>query len=238
MKKNKLEYKNFEIKSENINYNEEKKELEIKAYASIFDVEDELGLSWNPEIDRWVEAKDIIHKGAFKKSIEERKARIKFCKNHDMDDPVGTPLDLYEDETGLFTESKFSAAEQKLQTKVREGIFNEMSIGYVVTKVSFEKKDDGTLIRHIWEVKLYEYSIVTLGRQDMAKVTELKSAQFVEDIITSLIKEEKNEEKRYKLMQIKSLIDGEPRESLIQKEPIKQESKSIFANIEFVTQNN
>ena len=92
-----------------------------------------------------------------------------------------------------------------------------MSIGYVVTKVSFEKKDDGTLIRHIWEVKLYEYSIVTLGRQDMAKVTELKSAQFVEDIITSLIKEEKNEEKRYKLMQIKSLIDGEPRESLIQK---------------------
>lgn len=155
-----------------------------------------------------------------------------------MDDPVGTPIDLYEDETGLFTESKFSAAEQNLQTKVREGIFNEMSIGYVVTKVSFEKKDNGTLIRHIWEVKLYEYSIVTLGRQDMAKVTELKSAQFVGEIIKSLIKEEKNEEKRYKLMQIKSLIDGEPSESLIQQEPTKQESKSIFANIEFVTQNN
>ena len=86
-----------------------------------FDVEDELGLSWNPEIDRWVEAKDIIHKGAFKKSIEERKARIKFCKNHDMDDPVGTPLDLYEDETGLFTESKFSAAEQKIADKGKGG---------------------------------------------------------------------------------------------------------------------
>ena len=36
MKNNKLEYKSFEIKSENLNYNEEKKELEIKAYASIF----------------------------------------------------------------------------------------------------------------------------------------------------------------------------------------------------------
>ena len=238
MKNNKLEYKSFEIKSENLNYNEEKRELEIKAYASIFDVEDELGLSWHPELKDWVYARDIVHKGAFNKSISERKSRIKFCKNHNLSDPVGMPIDIYEDEVGLYTESKFSAAEKDLQTKVREGIFNEMSIGYVVTKVTFEQKNDGTYIRHIWEVKLYEYSIVTLGRNENAKVTELKSAQEVDEIIESLIKEEKNEEKRYKLMQIRSLIEGEPIESLIQQEPTKRESKSIFANIEFVTQNN
>jgi len=231
--KNRIEYKNFEVKSDNLNYNEITNELEIKAHAAIFDIEDALGLSYNPDIDRWVEAKDVIHKGAFTKTIEERKSRIKFCKNHNLSDPVGMPIDLYEDEIGLFTESKFSAAEKDLQTKVREGIFNEMSIGYVVTKVSFEKKEDGTLIRHIWEIKLYEYSIVTLGRHEGAKITEMKSEQQLSEMIDSLILNEKNEEKRYKLLQLKSLIEGEPEEPLIPKEPKKEEVKSLFSNFEF-----
>lgn len=230
--KQRIEHKNFEIKLDNLNYNDSTNELEIKAYAAIFDVEDALGLSYNPEIDRWVEAKDVIHKGAFTKTIIESKQRIKFCKNHDLSDPVGIPIDIIEDEVGLFTESKFSAAEKDLQTKVREGIFNEMSIGYVVTKVSFEKKDDGTLIRHIWEVKLYEYSIVTLARHKGAKITEMKSEQLISEIVDKLISEEKNEEKRYKLLQLKSLIEGEPEEPLIPKEPIKEEVKSVFSVFE------
>lgn len=214
----KLEYKSIEIKADNLNYNEQSNELEIKAHAAIFDVEDALGLSYNPEIDTWVEAKDIIHKGAFNKSIEERKSRIKFCKNHNLDNPVGMPIDIKEDEIGLYTESKFSAAEKDLQTKVKEGIFNEMSIGFVATKVSFEKKDDGSLIRHIWEVKLYEYSIVTLARNENAKITEMK---YEIEMIDGMIKEEKNEEKKYKLLQLKSLIEGEPVKPLIQQEPKK-----------------
>lgn len=223
----KLEYKSFEVKAENLKYNENTNELEIKAHAAIFDIEDSLGLSYNPETDRWIEAKDVIHKGAFTKTIEERKSRIKFCKNHNLSDPVGIPIDLYEDEVGLFTESKFSAAEKDLQTKVREGIFNEMSIGYVVTKVSFEKKEDGTMLRHIWEMKLYEYSIVTLGRHEGAKVTEMKSEQQMSDMVNLLIKNEKNEEKKFQLLQLQSLINGEPIESLIQKEPIKEEKKGL-----------
>lgn len=230
--KQRIEHKNFEIKSDNLNYNDSTNELEIKAHAAIFDVEDALGLSYNPEIDRWVEAKDIIHKGAFTKTIEERKSRIKFCKNHELSDPVGVTLDIKEDEVGLFTESKFSAAEKDLQTKVREGIFNEMSIGYVATKVSFEKKEDGTLIRHIWEVKLYEYSIVTLARHEGAKISEMKSEQLISETIDKIISEEKNEEKRYKLLQLKSLIEGEPEEPLILKEPIKEEVKSVFSVFE------
>lgn len=232
--KQKIEYKNFEIKADNLNYNEAENELEIKAYAAIFDTEDALGLSWNPDVREWVNAKDIVHKGAFNKSITERKSRIKFCKNHNLDNPVGVPIDIYEDEIGLHTESKFSAAEKDLQIKVREGIFNEMSIGYVVTKWSFEKKDDGTFIRHIWEVKLYEYSIVTLGRNEDAKVTELKSIENANELLEKLIETENNQEKKFKLLQIKSLIDGEPEEPLIQKEPITTEKvKSIFDGFVF-----
>jgi HK97 family phage prohead protease len=215
----KIEYKSFEIKA--LVDVADSTELGIEGYAAIFNTEDTLNPSFYPEEKRFVLAKDIIYQGAFTKTLSDRAGRIKFCKNHNIDNPIGVPVEIKEDETGLFTRSVFSAAERDLQTKVREGIFSEMSIGYYVTKYKFELKADNTYVRHIYEIKLIEYSIVTFGRHEGAVVTELKELINVHDVLETLIDDERNEEKKYKLMQLKSLIDGEPNVSLIHQEPKK-----------------
>ena len=228
----KLEYKSFEIKA--LNHNENTNELTIDGYAAIFNKEDSLNPSWHPEQKKWVMAKDIIHPGAFEKTISERKNRIKFCRNHNIENPVGKPIEIKEDETGLFTSSRVSDAEDDLKTKIREEIFTEMSIGYYVVKCEFKMMDDGTYIRDIWEMQLIEYSIVTIGRHEDAKLTELKNIISADEIIKSLLSNEKNEEKKFQLLQLQSLIDGEPIESLIQKEPIEEKKGLNLSKYKFI----
>ena len=41
-------------------------------------------------------AKDIIHRSDFEKTISERKNRIKFCRNHNIENPVGKPIEIKE----------------------------------------------------------------------------------------------------------------------------------------------
>lgn len=221
----KLETKSFEIKS--LGYDESTNELIVDGYAAIFNKEDELNPSWHPELKKFVLAKDIIHKGAFAKTLLERKNRIKFCRNHNLENPIGKPIEIKEDEIGLFTSSRVSDAEDDLKTKIREEIFTEMSIGYYVTKCEMKLMQDSTYIREIYEMQLVEYSVVTLGRHEDAKLTELKADSDAIKIIESLILKEKNEEKKFQLLQLQSLIDGEPIISLIQEKPIKEEKKSL-----------
>lgn len=230
----KLEYKSFEIKA--LTNDENTNELIVDGYPAIFDKEDALNPSWHPELKKFVLAKDIIHKGAFEKTISERKNRIKFCKNHKLENPVGKPIEIKEDEIGLFTSSRVSDAEDDLKTKIREEIFTEMSIGYYVMKCELKMVEDGTYIRDIWEIQLIEYSIVTEGRHEDAKITELKNLANAEEIIKSLLLNEKNEEKKFQLLQLQSLIDGEPIESLIHEEP-KEEKKGLgLSKFTFINQ--
>lgn len=220
----KIEYKSFEIKG--VNYDEKTNELIVDGYPAIFNVEDSLNPSWHPELKRMVLAKDIIHPGAFEKTIMERKNRIKFCLNHNLNNPIGKPIEIKEDENGLYTSSRVSDAEEGLKTKIREKIYDEMSIGFYVMKCELKEQQDGTYIRDIWEAQVVEYSIVTLGRNENAKVTELKGIISAEEILDNLLLNEKNEEKRYQLLQLQSLIEGEPAEPLILKKPI-EETKSF-----------
>ena len=214
----KQENKLFEIKS--IDYNVENEELIIKGYASIFGNEDSLQITWNPELGDYVKATDIVEKGAFKKTLSERKNRIAFCVNHELEEPVGKILVLKEDQTGLYFESRISDAENELKTKIREEIYSEMSFGFQVMKATFEKKKDGTYIRRITEIKLFEISIVTIARNEKARITEFKSEEY-NNIIDSLLLNEEDKEKKDKLMQLKSLFIHEPNDSLDNKEPIK-----------------
>lgn len=224
-KTHKIEYKSFEIKA--VGYDEKTNELFVSGHAAIFNVEDSLNPSWNPELKTWVMAKDVIHNGAFDKTISERKNRIKFCRNHNLENPVGKPIEIKEDEIGLFTHSRVSDAEDDLKIKIREEIFTEMSIGYIVTKCEFKQLQDATFIRDIYEMQLIEYSIVTLARHEDAKITELKGLIDAEMLIDSLITNEKNEEKKFQLLQLKSLIDGEPVSPLIHREPMNEEKKGL-----------
>jgi HK97 family phage prohead protease len=104
---------------------------------------------------------DIVVKGAFAKSLRERKNQIFFLNQHNWDQPHGKFNVLEEDAKGLYfesmplTDTSYSSDLLKLYDA---GIINEHSIGY--STVKSEPEGD---IRLLKELKLYEGSNVTLG---------------------------------------------------------------------------
>ena len=130
----------------------EVKDLDLKkrvvtGYLSAFGNKDHVG--------------DIIIKGAFTKSLAERKDKIFFLNQHNWDQPHGKFNMLQEDAKGLYFESMplidttYSSDLLKLYDA---GIINEHSIGYQTMKD--DVVGDARVLK---ELKLYEGSNVTLG---------------------------------------------------------------------------
>ena len=128
--KDTLQFKNFEI-------HETKKEddgrLTITGYGAYFNNIDSYG--------------DIIERGAFTKTLAERKGRIAFCYQHDIWNPIGKIEEIYEDEKGLKITVKISAAEEDIQTKVKEGILKDRSVSINIAMPSMERFSRSGFIR-------------------------------------------------------------------------------------------
>ena len=150
-----------------------------------------------------------------------------------MDDPRGKIIELMEDDYGLKFSVRISDSEDKLKTKIDEKIFEEFSIGFQTINSVWTKQDDGTYLRELTEVKLWEISIVTIARDKNARITDVKSLEFADNLFESLIKSEKSEEKKFKLLQLKSLFDGEPIESLERQKPNAQVKTLDFNKFKF-----
>lgn len=151
------EYKavSFELESA------DEKTGEFSGYASVFGNVDDGG--------------DIVEKGAFAKTIAEDFARIKILSQHDQCElPIGKPLELREDDKGLFIRGKISDTQKgrDIQTLLKDGVLNELSIGYDAVDYSV---DESTGIRHLKQIKLWEVSIVTWAMNDQATIDDVKS---------------------------------------------------------------
>lgn len=117
---------------------------------------------------------DVIEPGAFTKALAEGWERVKILALHnDCWLPIGKPLELREDENGLFLKAKISNTSLGKDVKVLlgDGVLNELSIGY--DPIVFEYDEDR--IRHLKEVKLWEISVVTWAMNPEATVTDYKS---------------------------------------------------------------
>lgn len=133
---------------------------EFSGYAAVFGNEDDGG--------------DIIEKGAFTKTLAEDFSRIKILVLHNNCWlPVGKPIELREDEKGLFIRGKISDTQQgrDVLTLMRDGVLTELSIGYDTIVADLDA--DG--IRHLKEVKLWEVSVVTWAMNEQATIEEVKS---------------------------------------------------------------
>jgi len=123
---------------------------------------------------------DIILKGAYKKSIAERKDQIFFLNQHDWKQPHGKFNVLAEDEKGLYFESEplidtsYSSDALKLY---EAGIVKEHSVGFVTVKSDYDKKSEANIIK---EIKLYEGSNVTLGANSNTPFTGFKNLTIEE----------------------------------------------------------
>jgi HK97 family phage prohead protease len=114
---------------------------------------------------------DIIERGAFDKTIQEGRDRIKTFYNHMT--PIGKPSAMREDDKGLYTESVVSrtAKGDEILELVRDGVITEMSIGYQTIK--YDNDDKG--FRHLKELKLYEFGPVDFAANEKAVISGVKS---------------------------------------------------------------
>ena len=121
---------------------------------------------------------DVIHPGAFSKTLAERGNRVVFLWQHDTAEPLGKLLELREDARGLFFKAVISdtARGRDALALLRDGAISGMSIGYDAIQggVDFSKTADGVTIRNLRELRLWEISLVSLPMNEAAGVTALK----------------------------------------------------------------
>jgi len=144
---------------------------EIHGYASVFGNRDTYG--------------DIVQKGAFARTINNDRGRIKVLWQHDYSNPIGIPLEMTEDEHGLHVKARIAdtAAGRDALALMRAGVVNELSIGYDAVR---EEYDNETNTRHLKEVRLWEFSPVTWAANELAKITSVKQASDLDLILDRL----------------------------------------------------
>lgn len=155
---------------------------------------------------------DVIQKGAFAKTLVDRKGRIAFAYQHDLRQPIGKILDAKETDGGLWLEVMISASEKGIQTKVKEGILNEMSIGYVTINSRNETRGE-VEVKILTEVKLYEVSLVTVAANPLAVVETMKSEEkqdYLKDQFDRVILLSNDRALKHELRILKALCTPEP----------------------------
>lgn len=119
----------------------------------------------------------IIHPGAFTKTLQENASRVKILWQHNPDWPIGKPVLLEETPQGLHVRGQISqtAIGRDAMTLIRDGVVDELSIGFDPIKFDFEEVN-GEEVRNIRELKLWEFSPVTFAADPMARITEANRA--------------------------------------------------------------
>lgn len=158
----------------------------ISAYVSIFGNVDSGG--------------DITMPGAFTKTIKERgpsadRPRIKHLWMHDIYQIIGVPQEITEDSKGLLVRSKFGTddfSQDKFKQHV-DGLVTEFSYGYDVIKDNVKSDPQHGEVRELTELKLWEYSSVTWGMNELTHIVEAKGTgddalSIINDRMNKLVK--------------------------------------------------
>lgn len=122
---------------------------------------------------------DIIRAGAYKKSIEENRSRIKHMKNHDHTQVVGVLKEIGEDHKGAFAVSQLAKTTLGRDTLIEyeAGIISEHSHGFQIMQDEFDQTVGANIIK---EIRLWEVSSLThWGANQNTPTIDVKSAKDV-----------------------------------------------------------
>lgn len=136
----------------------------FSGYAAVFGNRDSYG--------------DVIEPGAFSKTIAEKGGVFPVLWQHDPWEPIGVSSQMVEDEKGLFVEASVTKESQRGREALalmKMGAVKGLSIGFQVLQRSV---DAG--VRHLTEIKLWEFSPVTFPANELALVTGVKSGRLAE----------------------------------------------------------
>jgi HK97 family phage prohead protease len=127
-------------------------------------------------------ADDILIKGCFAKSIEERGVdaqthrKIAYLWQHDTKNPIGKLTVLKEDDYGLYFEAVIDDVPDgnRALTQMKSGTINQFSIGYnyVWDKVEYDAAKEAFIVK---EVILFEISPVTIGCNELTYFAGMKA---------------------------------------------------------------
>lgn len=135
----------------------------IEGYASLFG-----------EIDQ---ARDMMMPGAFTQTLKQRGLRkIPMLFQHDPAEPVGVWLDLSEDFRGLKARGRLIpeiARGRELLALLRAGAIDGLSIGYRTVRGQIDPR---SRVRKLYQIDLWEISIVTFPLLHGARVRAVKDA--------------------------------------------------------------
>lgn len=140
----------------------------------------------------------FIEPGAFSKTIADRSRRIKVLKQHDMNTIwIGLPTLLAESADGLVIEASLnqSAAGRDVAAAMKHaaelGMIEaaELSIGFDVLNFDLRENEDGEVLRHVTELRLWEVSVVNFGADRKTKVMEAASMQLDGEWFTRTVDE-------------------------------------------------
>lgn len=160
------ELKSLPLEDLEVKVKEEDDGFRLKGYASIFNTKDFY--------------KDIVRPKSFKKTIKERKKRIKVLYQHEA--PAGVPTLMEEQEKGLWTESllPFTDENRERMEYVKAGAVDGLSIGFIAEEFDYiqdeddeDDEDDWFFFwptREITKIMLLEYSLVTIPAHDDARL--------------------------------------------------------------------
>jgi HK97 family phage prohead protease len=126
-------------------------------YASVFGQADDGG--------------DIVMAGAFAKSLRRRgRERIRLLFQHDPKEPIGLWENIAEDGFGLWVEGRLvpgvpraDALRQLIEKRAVDGL----SIGFRTVRAT---RDTASGHRKLWQIDLWEISIVTFPMMDSARI--------------------------------------------------------------------
>lgn len=139
----------------------------VSGYAAVFG-----NVDWD---------KDIIHPGAFAKTLAERGEKVRVLFQHDPNRPLGPLLEAREDNHGLFVRFRISPTSygEDALTLLREKALDGMSIAYDVLNDYVERSNSPSngkeAVRHLTEMRLWEVSLVTFPANERATVIGLKT---------------------------------------------------------------
>ncbi len=121
----------------------------------------------------------MVAPGAFKSSLARRGTQgVRMLFQHDAHQPIGVWKELREDSRGLYAKGQLTLEVGKARevlSLMRAGALNGLSIGF---KAKTFRRDPKTRVRRLFEVDLWEISVVTFPMLPGARVAHVKATPF------------------------------------------------------------
>jgi HK97 family phage prohead protease len=169
---------------------------------------------------------DMLAPGCATKTLNEWANKTPFLYYHNMANPIGKLINAEDRPEGIWIKVKISNSEDDIQTKIREEILNDLSLGWYSLNGKVVNVDN----EQVWletEIKIAEYSLVTKGAMPGANIISLNADDIDKyvQVLNEAIDIIKDKKLNFQLTQLRDAIATQPTEEVT--EPVDVEAEKV-----------